>query len=645
MLVSLDIETKRADHVTEPKEYDALVPHKAEITCVGVWREDGKHQVFRGPDLIFMLVNFLSGIEDLQLVGQNFKFDIKHLVHNGMDQDLLINAWTHDTQLMAYVMPEKIPTSWLANYEEQRQVENKKLPTGYSHRQASLHSLKTLAPYHLDVAPFWEDPTNHDNDEYVIKDVKYTFDLYHMLKFKMHEDDYNFYYEKQLPWAKELLRAELAGVSISMDTFEKLQGEAIANKETASTNINKQWAGAFKAWGKLKEEKELTRIDDMERRAVLRLKDESKIPGVIKRHDIKRAENTKKIEAPLNLNSPTQLVWLLRDYLKLDITNMDGKESTDKEVLERLAIDNEEISDLLAYRKWDKLCSTYYPSYLEFNVKGKIHTSFNTSTTRTGRLSSSFPNLQNQPKETRELFVSEPGTSFVIQDLAAIEPRLIAYFSEDEALCNLLIKEQDFHGTTAKAMFDYIDCDVNEVKGKYPRERAVAKTAGLAVIYGSGAKRVRNILYKASFTQYSDTDCRNIVKSIRALYKGAWEFKEDLDKRLGRGQTVSNFLGRPIYFADRDEIYMKGYNRLIQGSASDIVQEAILRYNNKMIGLGIDSKILITVHDELLAQAPDDKLDICKKEMIAAMIGHELPTQWGNIKLLTEGEVAKTWVK
>lgn len=801
--VTLDLETKRADHVLDPADRDALIPHRAQITVVGLQTSHGDELVFRD---LFDLEDYLLELDadyDIVFEGHEFKFDIKMLHFNSpLDGNWLTDRWVDDSKLMAYVMPEKIPDRWLVEYERKRQEANKQLPHGFSHRQAGLHSLKTLAPYHLKVAPFWETPDDHDNDDYVLKDVRYTAQLRAHLQTIMHPDDYDFYKNKQMVWAKELLRAELRGIKLDEDLLARKEAEAIHMLTVSEERVKDQWQEQFRAWRERAIDQERQRIQEMEGRAVARYKQPSaaQIVACAQRHAEKFEVNIKKMDErgdlELNLNSTEQLKWLLSEQLGYDLRGFSGKESTEKEVLENLATKHGDVRALLDYRKYQKLCSTYYPSYRRFLHNGRIHCSFNTDVTRTGRLSciegsqyvsttrgdipikdvvpgdmvytfnrknnvsvrrvrarkfgglkecvriryvtnspnfkdslictpdhhiktvkrgwvqaqelnigdvvygfsnpdetafnsghydairvvsvdpikgekfgvydltiedhenfivnnvcvhnSSFPNLQNQPADVRELFVSDgDGRVLITKDLSQIEPRLVAYFSEDETLCRSFIKGEDFHAITAKVIFPYIKCAVSHVKKEFPVERQVSKPGGLAVMYGSGANRLKKILDENGMTGYSKAQCRTLVDRIRSFYKTVWRFKEGLDRRLSRKEVVYNLMGRPIKFSDPDEIYMKGFNRLIQGSASDLLLEAIYLTNKYAREKGIDAQVLLPVHDEIVMECHGDYVDEMEQVLEKNMMGAAGPlaTKWGEIKLLVEGATDGHWRK
>lgn len=593
-------------------------------------------------------MNTLS-IAGYQFVYHEGRFDIKHLVlSGGMNQEFLLNTWAHDTKLMAYVCTEKIPDEWLSQYNIERDTRNKTLPQGYSHRKAAKHSLKTLAPYFLDVPWFWEDPTNHDSDEYVLKDVEYTYELYHKLHNVMNASEHKFYTSCQMPWAKELLRAELRGVKLNTALLETKRAEATSKVEELSRALRDEFHQSYDTYREGKLSALNNKYQDMYEIALAKkiaptAEETQKIYmryEALKVAAIQVGDNSGKFD--FNIDSPLQLAWLLKDELGLDIRNYKGDDSTDKEVLEKLGAEYDEVGLILEYRKWAKLHNTYYPSYLKFNREGRIHCSFNTATTRTGRLSSSGPNLQNQPPETRELFIADPGMTFIIRDLAAVEPMMIAHFSQDPVLLKLLTSGGDFHGETAKVIFPYIECNNTSVKEWFPKERAVAKTAGLAILYGSGATRLRIILEKQGFFEYTKAMCQAIVKRIRKHYKGVWEFKETLDTRFSMGETVTNYMGRPLTIEDPADVYMKGFNKLIQSSASDIVLAAAHRFNAVHRAWCKDAQCLILVHDEILAQVPYDDAISCEEALDRFMTSFPLD---GGLKLKTEGAISSCWVK
>lgn len=653
MWVSLDIETEAAPpegrEILPAKDKLALYPHTNRITCIGIVDQRGTQQVHRNfgamREAVFAYSNTGPGLE---LIGHNFKFDLKNICFRDQVFPLewWLKNWRHDTMLMAYVSTTKVPQSYLDWYEQGRAIKNKELPQGYSHRQAGARSLKTLAPYFLGVAPFWEDPTNHDNDEYVLKDVNYTLQLgqkfYHEI---MTDQEREFYDKYQMPWTKQLLRAEMIGVKLDYDVITKLEQEAQEHIQKAKAKVDKNWEDSYARYGaKIVEETQLKYQEMFEAQLEKGPKDPEKTRARYVALCSNKLGKLKETDAlKINLNSPVQLSWLLKEDLGYDITKFTGDESTDKEVLERLAPQHDDVKDFLDYRHWAKLCSTYYPSYRKFDIDGRIHCTFNAAGARTGRLSCSEPNLQNQPPITRQVFIPDEGHKFIIMDLSAIEPTVAAHFTQDPLLTELVKGGGDFHGETAKAIFPYIDCPNHEVKTNYPSERNVAKTAGLATLYGSGATRLLVILEKAGFNGYTKAQCKTIIDRIRARYRGVWEYKLKLDRKLEAGLVQLNLFGRPFKFTNRDDVYMKGFNQLIQGSASDLVQEAALKFNKECDVRGNGGRVLLLIHDELIAQIKEgEDAEISYGIMKEAMTRFKLE---GDIPLRVEGQIADRWVK
>lgn len=560
-------------------------------------------------------------------------------MHHGLVLDL--SRWTDDSMLQAFVCQEKISDIWLADYEQRRTELNKKRKH-LKHRAASHHSLKTLAPYFLNVEPFWEPEIDHDDDEYVLKDAEYTFRLTKVLEYKLRtqgDKSFRFYKTKLLRWAKTLLRMELEGITLDILKLKNMWMTDERNLSKLSETITAQWQEHFDAYRK-KQETEVH-----EKYLVMRTRREQEgTLGPKTAEMYKRNEQTamSKIE-DLNLDSPTQLKWLLTERLGLPAIDINGDESTNKETLQRLSLQNKEIESLVQYRKKRKLLTSFYPDYtarasIAPSGLSKIHTNFNITGARTGRLSSSSPNLQQVPGELHQLFTAEPGNVLVTRDLSAIEPTVLAYYSEDPQLAALMIAGGDFHGTNAATMFG-LDCDPTEVKTKYPLERRIAKTVGLAVLYGAGAQRVLQTLKQADVHTFSLAECKDLVYRLRKFYAGVWEFKQQLDAELEAGATLHNYMGRPFKIQNPEDVYMKGLNTLIQGSASDLMQQAA----SDILDLGYAPKLI--VHDEIVVEVSKTNAVRAEADIVREMTKFELPTKFGLIPIKTEGKVSETWSK
>lgn len=639
MLISLDIETKCALGCTHICDH-GLYPHQSKITVIGVVCEDGYKNTFRDLSDFDSWARNLPEYDPATLLGQNLKFDIKHLKFHGIDMP--VEMWAHDTQLMAFVLTEKIPEQWLLQYEVKRLEANKLLPMGHSHRKAGQYSLKTLAPYFIGVEPFWEDPTNHDNDEYVLKDCQYTLDLYTELRKRLESrGEYGFYENRQMPFARELLKAELEGVKVDMIEMERLELKTDEAAQLSSKKLEELWAPARKEKRRLETDRISADYAEMTDTAIKRLKKptEAKIEATKTRYsELKRAALSKVED--LNIESPAQILWVLQDFYGVNCLNADGgKPATNKRILTKLANDGmEDAALLLEFKKSAKRKNAYFPAYRDLMYKGKLHCSFNATGARTGRISSSDPNLQQVPADLKRLFVCNDDEVLITRDVAALEPTLIAFYSSDKNMCELLLNNEDFHSMNAKHIFK-LDCELAEVKTLHKPIRDAAKEFGLSVLYGAGAKRVMESLSKRGFF-FSESECRVFVKSLRDLYKGAWQLKWELDKVLDSGETIYNYLGRPIRFDNKEEIYMKGFNRLIQGSGSDLILASAQEINKSGI-----AKCILFVHDELVVKAKKADEARATELVERALTSWDLTTMYGPLKFKVEGKNEQYWSK
>lgn len=635
-LLTIDIETKSK---TENKE-DALNPFKNEITVIGV-EAIGTEEV----SIYRNLQEFKKEIWDnpeFQFLGHNFKFDYKVLSHHlGARPAGGINAYAHDTRLMAYILTEKISEEWLERYEAERVVLNKKLPPGVNHREAGKYSLKTLAPYFLGVDPFWENPADHDSDEYVMKDVRYTTDLFWKLREELEKrGQYDFYINKAMPWARTLLRAELEGFPIDLKRVDDMEKELQVKERQLDMEIKAQWADAFVAY----EAKELQALQEkyqnmFEAAYAKPTKKPKNVEALQNKYKTLYEKAAGSADLKFNLSSPTQMKWLLKDYLKFDIRNFDGEESTGVEVLERLAKSEPQVQKLLDYRETSKILTAFLPTYKSEAYKNRLFPTFNFDGTRTSRVNCQRPNLQQVPSSLKPLFRAEPGTFLATYDLGAIEPVVLAYYSQDAALKDIIINGKSFHTVNTLEIFsDYMEPGTTEkdVKEHYTHFRQVSKLVTLAILYGAGWRRVKVETMKQGL-DFTEKQCKKIVYGIRDKYSGVWSFKEELDAELESGATLFNLFGRPFKIDNPEDVYMKGLNTLIQGSASDLNQESATR-----IGNIAKCTPIAFIHDSVVTRIDtnsEQEASQISKEIEKVYVSHDL----GDLPLTVEGGVGLTW--
>ena len=327
-----------------------------------------------------------------------------------------------------------------------------------------------------------------------------------------------------------------------------------------------------------------------------------------------------------NINSPKQLGAILFEKMKLP----GGKKtktgySTAADVLEKLAPDYKIVANILEYRTYSKLKSTYADG-LQTNIEsdGKIRTTFNQTITATGRLSSTDPNLQNIPmredlgRRIRKCFYPAEGCVFVDADYSQIELRVLAHMSGDEKLIEAYREAKDIHRTTASQVFHVPFDEVTD------QMRRNAKAVNFGIVYGiSSFGLSQGLSISRKEAQDYINDYFHTYPKIKAfldrLVRNARE-KGYAESLFGRRRPVpelksSNFMQRS--FGERVAM-----NSPIQGTAADISKIAMIRVFNRLRKEGMQSKLILQIHDELLIEAPNDEAEsaraLLEEEMKAA---------------------------
>ncbi|WP_016874371.1 DNA polymerase I [Chlorogloeopsis fritschii PCC 9212] len=344
-----------------------------------------------------------------------------------------------------------------------------------------------------------------------------------------------------------------------------------------------------------------------------------------------------------NLGSPKQLSQILFEKLKLSTKHsrkIQTGYSTDAATLEKLReVDTTGIIDaIIEYRTLAKLKSTYVdalPSLVRPDTQ-RVHTDFNQTTTSTGRLSSSNPNLQNIPirtafsRQIRKAFIPEPGWLMVAADYSQIELRILAHLSQEPVLIEAYQKNEDIHTVTARLMFEKEDINSDE--------RRVAKTINFGVIYGMGSLK---------FSRSTGVDkalANEFIKRFSKRYSKIFEYLEGLKKQAIAQGYVETILGRRRYFdftsnnlrnlkgsnpEDIDLSKLKNLgaydagllrsaaNAPIQGSSADIIKIAMVRLHE--ILQNYQARLLLQVHDELVFEIPPDEWEELQPQIKSVM--------------------------
>lgn len=614
-LVALDLETvcdvKECKGFGEYKKCDhALSPWFSRITVIGVVGESIR-KVFRALG-DFQL--WLESNPQLLFTCHNAKFDILHIMARNIPFNLERLAGC--SQNMAYVLTEKISDEWMVDFELAR----KNVP---GQRVSGKHSLKTLAPYHLGVQPFWE-VDQKDNDDYVLKDAEYAYRLFPILKKKLEDrGEYEFYQTKQLQWIKLLIRAELRGINIDLDGLREMERELTGQREKLRHALNEQWSSAHIAYTEIK------------------------INEIKKTYKTEKGANNAiaRVEPGVDYSSPKQMLWMLRDYYQYNCTSLEGDEGTGREILERLADEgHEDVRKFLEYRKVDKILTAFLPSYEASQVRGTLHPSFVPDHTATGRLSSRNPNLQQVSGSLKRLFTSRPGYSFIGKDQSSIEVLLLALFTEDRNLYDIIGSGQSYHNHSTRIIFGIEHIPLTDIPTQYSRERKAAKALGFLCFYGGQWRRLQATLMQHGFA-FSDYESKQIYKRLTEAFKDVFDFADQLRDEFSTGAVIPSLFGRPIKIQNPDEVFLKALNYMIQSSASDLCLQAAKIAQDKYDELGLDATVMAFVHDFLMVECKDDQVEQAEKILEEAMTGFKLVNRHGPIKLSTETFVGKTWAK
>ena len=328
-----------------------------------------------------------------------------------------------------------------------------------------------------------------------------------------------------------------------------------------------------------------------------------------------------------NLNSPKQLAEALFGKMGLPPRKKTKSGySTDAETLESLRSYSPVVEDILQYRTYQKLNSTYVEGLLKvIGPDGRMHSTFNQTEARTGRLSSSEPNLQNIPIRTklgsrlRQFFIASPGCKLVDADYSQIELRILAHISGDETMRNAFLTGQDIHRSTAAKIYGL------PLEMVTPALRSSAKAVNFGIVYGIGAFSL------ARDIGVTVKEADDFIKNYLATFPGV---KEYMDSTIAAGREkgyVATLFGRrralPELTSKNFNLRSLGermaMNTPIQGTAADVIKLAMVRVWRRLRDEGLEARLILQVHDELIVEAPAAEVRqvsrILKEEMEGAV--------------------------
>lgn len=344
-----------------------------------------------------------------------------------------------------------------------------------------------------------------------------------------------------------------------------------------------------------------------------------------------------------NIGSPKQLGTVLFEKLELPGSKKTKTGySTNAEVLESIADKHPIVPLITEYRALTKLQNTYVTGLLKVvGEDGRVHSTFKQTETRTGRISSAEPNIQNIPvrtplgREMRRFFTAKDGYLLIDADYSQIELRVLAHISGDETMRKAFNEGVDIHTVTASQVFD------QPVQWVTPELRSKAKAVNFGIVYGIGAfslsKDIGVTVSKAS----------EYIKAYLSKYSGIAHYMEQTVAKAKRDGYVETMFGRRRYIkelaAKNKNLQAFGErvakNTPIQGTAADIIKIAMIRVYDRLKQSGLDAKLILQVHDELIVEARED----CAEEA-AALLKEEMENAVKlAVPMTVDVNIGKTW--
>ncbi len=361
-------------------------------------------------------------------------------------------------------------------------------------------------------------------------------------------------------------------------------------------------------------------------------------------------EISRIVGAPFNPGSPKQLGDILFGQMGLPggKKTATGAWSTTASVLEDLAAEGHQLpARVLEWRQISKLKSTYtdaLPGFVNPST-GRVHTAYALASTTTGRLSSSEPNLQNIPIRTEEgrkirrAFVAPQGRKLISADYSQIELRLLAHLADISALKRAFADELDIHAMTASEMFGV------PIQGMPGEVRRRAKAINFGIIYGISAFGLANQL------GISREEAGAYIKKYFERFPGIRDYMEAMKKTARANGYVTTLFGRKCHYprinasnpSERAFNERAAINAPLQGSAADIIRRAMVRMDDALINAGLSAQMLLTVHDELVFEAPNEEVEATLPVVAKVMTDAPEPAVKLHAPLKVDAHAAQNW--
>lgn len=572
--------------------------------------EHAEHPFLQWADVLPCVQPLLED-ESITQIAHNSLFDASILDHYGVN----LHTNTYDTMVMAWLLNTETPNGLKDLVRRLYGHQMTELSQFVSQEVVAWHPGKILR---LDKAPI------ENLREYAIEDVTWTYRLWQDGLAALKEDPlldrvYHELYQEYLPL---LAQMQNDGVTLDLGILRQCERETREELERMVEQIIDLRPGCdfdgdlCRGW---------TAADiDVRRKDIPELQEKWRDKKVLRQLLYKYPERAHKVFNPGSNHQLNKVLFGELGLRPIGEKKKTGQYSVAADVLTKMLVrdDSGIVRALLRYSMLDKLQGTYHVGLQELvDDDGRVRTQYN-ATLKTGRLSSSQPNLMNIPartdegKQIRRAFVPRgPEWTMIVADYSQIEMRLLAHFSGDDALIEGFRRGADPHSITAKAIFD-LDCDVLEVPEKFPTQRRIGKTANFAVSYGVGPETLATQIIEATGGEVtpSSEDAKAIRDSLMARMPGVrdWiRYQERLARRLG---VVRSLIGRPRHLPDarsydpaRARAYFgalrRAVNSPIQSSAADVIGIAMRNIRREFIERGWWRErvfLVLQIHDELV---------------------------------------------
>jgi len=549
---------RAADRFAVDTETDGVDPMQARLVGISLSTEAGRgayipvgHDYIGAPEQLALetVVEVLAPLladRSAAKVGQNLKYDAHILRRHGMP----VEGWTLDTMVAAFLL-----NSSRASYSMDSLAEEYLGHTPIKYAEIAGSGAKRVTLNQVDVERV---------TEYAAEDADVTLRLAQELEPRLDAAGLRELYDTiDGPLLPLLERMETFGIRVDTDVLAGMSGELQTALERSRERI----------------------------------------------HELAGTE--------FNIDSPKQMREVLFDRLGLKPRRTTAKSrvaSTDAQSLEQFAEEHEIAREILEYRELAKLKGTYVDALprLVNPETGRVHTSYHPTGAATGRLSSSDPNLQNIPARTetgrriRSAFVPDQGYRFVASDYSQVELRVLAHLADDPELIEAFQAGEDIHRYTASRVFGLAPERITATM------RRRAKAVNFGILYGMSETRL------AREQGMARGEARQFIRTYFERFSSIRDYIDGVREQALRDGAVRTMFGRVRYFpqlhqrvnrAVQEQALRAAVNTTIQGTAADLMKLAMLKVDDALTRAGLDARMLLQVHDELLIEAPDPVID------------------------------------